>query len=287
MAKSSRNIRWVFFGTPDFVIPALEALEKHGFAPALIVSAPDKPRGRKHELSPTPVKAWGVERGIDVVTPTTLKDEMFVAELANTDWDFFLVAAYAKFLPKALLDMPKHGSLNIHPSLLPKYRGPSPFLSAILADDRQTGVSIMQMGEVMDAGPIVAQARVEIDEADWPLTGSVLSELLFTEGGNLLAEVLEPWIKGEITPELQDESKATFTKKFTDSDALVDISRQGLDEKLAREALLKIRAFDKNPRAHFFVNNKRIIITEAEIVEGKLELLKVIPEGKKEVLYKG
>ncbi len=149
---SAKNPLFAFFGTSDFVLPALDALEAHGLVPALVITAPDKPRGRGKELQPTAVKAWALERGIDVLTPATLKDAALIAELGNTEWDFFLVASYGKFLPKAMLEIPKHGCINIHPSLLPKYRGPSPFISAILADDRATGVSIMQMGEVMDAG---------------------------------------------------------------------------------------------------------------------------------------
>ncbi len=277
---SAKQPLFAFFGTPEFVTHALDALEKHGLAPALVVTAPDKPRGRNHKVSSTPIKAWALERGIDVLTPTNLKDEAFLAELGNTGWDFFLVAAYAKFFPKAMLDMPKLGSINIHPSLLPKYHGPSPFISAILADDRQTGVSIMQMGEVMDAGDVITQARIEIDEADWPLTSTILSELLFTEGGNLLAETLPFLMKGEVTPEPQDETKATFTKKFTNEDALVNLADD------SRKNYLKIKAFDKNPRAYMMVDGKRVIIKDAEFKEGKLEITRIIPEGKKEMAYK-
>ena len=283
---SNKKPLFAFFGTPEFVTHALDALESRGLVPALVITAPDKPRGRHHELSPTPVKAWALERGIDVLTPPTLKDEQLMAELRNTDWDFFLVAAYAKFLSNTMLAIPRLGSLNIHPSLLPKYRGPSPFISAILADDRHTGVSIMQMGEVMDGGPIVAQATVEIEEADpddtgagWPLRSSVLSELLFTEGGNLLAETLPFLMQGEITPEVQDESKATFTKKFTDADALVDLQDD------PRQNYLKIKAFDTGPRAYMMVNNKRVIITDAEFRDEQLKITRVIPEGKKEMDY--
>lgn len=203
----------------------------------------------------------------------------FPDELYNTEWDFILVASYGKILPKKLLDLPKYGCLNIHPSLLPRYRGPSPYVSAILADERQTGVTIMQMAERMDAGPIIAQARIEIDEADWPPKGLLLSEMLFTEGVNLLAEVLPEWMAGTITPEVQDESRATYTKKFDDSDALLDLNNPW-------EAFLKIRAFDKSPRAHFVTSNgKRVIVTEANWQDGKLEIVKVLPEGKKEMPY--
>lgn len=275
---------FAFFGTPRFAVKVLDALEANGLVPALVITAPDKPAGRGLEMKPAPAKVWAQERGIDVLTPTTLKDEQLVAELQNSDWDVFVVAAYAKLIPKTILDIPRKGALNVHPSLLPKFRGPSPAVSAILADEKVTGVSIMQMDEQMDHGPIVAQAKVELEEespgrSGWPPKGSLFEDLLATEGGNLLAESLPLWISGEITAQPQDESQATFTKKFTDADSLVDITGD------PREALIKIRAFDKNPRAHYFEGSKRVIITEAEIRDGKLEILKVIPEGKKEIDY--
>ncbi|MDE1925217.1 MAG: methionyl-tRNA formyltransferase [Patescibacteria group bacterium] len=282
--KTKHKPLFAFFGTPRFATRVLDALEANDLVPALIVCAPDVRRDRGLELTPAPAKVWALERGIDVLTPTTLKDESFIAGLQNTDWDIFVVAAYAKLIPKKILEIPRKGCLNVHPSLLPKFRGPSPGLSAILADERSTGVSIMLMDELMDHGPIVAQATIELEEempgspeGGWPPKGSLFEDLLATEGGNLLAEAMGPWIAGEITPEPQDESKATYTKKFTDEDSLIDLQGD------PREQLLKIRAFDKNPRAHFFINNKRIIITEAGLMEGKLQILKVIPEGKKEI----
>ncbi len=258
----------------------LDALEAKGLVPALVVTAPDKKQGRGMELTPCPAKQWAEERGIDVLTPATLKDEQLVAELSNTEWDVFVVAAYAKLIPKNILDIPRTGALNVHPSLLPKLRGPSPALTAILNDERVTGVSIMQMAEKMDAGPVVAQAKVELEEDAWPMPGSQFEELLATEGGTLLAETLPLWIAGEVTPEPQDEAAATFTNKFKDTDALVDLNGN------VRENFLKIRAFDKNPRAHFFTSEgKRVIITDAQFKDGQLNILKVIPEGKKEQKY--
>ncbi len=270
---------FAFFGTPTFAVDVLSALETKGLLPALVITAPDRRQGRGLVLSPCPAKQWAQERGIDVLTPTTLKDEAFVAELANTEWDVFVVAAYAKLIPKNILDIPARGCLNIHPSLLPKFRGPSPALSAILEDERITGVSVMQMAEKMDAGPVVAQARVELEEEAWPMRGSEFEELLAAEGGNLLAEVLPFYIKGEVTPEPQDESKATFTKKFTDADARIDLKGN------PRENYLKIKAFDKGPRAYMQVGGKRVIIKDATFTDGVLTIIKVIPEGKKEMEY--
>jgi methionyl-tRNA formyltransferase len=270
---------FAFFGTPHFAVVVLDALENRGLLPAVVVTAPDRARGRGLEVSPSPAKAWALERGIDVLTPETLKDEQFVAELANSDWEVFVVAAYNKLIPKNILEIPRRGALNIHPSLLPRFRGPSPALSAILADERSTGVTVMQVAQMMDAGPIVAQAKVELEEEAWPPKGSMFEDLLATEGANLLAETLPEWLEGSVVPEEQDETKATYTRKFVDADALVDISGN------PRAQLLKIRAFDKGPRAYFLKDGKRVIITEAEVADGTLKLIKVIPEGKKEMSY--
>jgi methionyl-tRNA formyltransferase len=239
------NPLFAFFGTSVDSQFALKALEPHGLEPALVVD-PREP----------------------------LPEELF-----NTDWDFFLVASYGKILKKEVLDLPKHGCINIHPSLLPKFRGPSPYVSAILADDRSTGVTLMLMAEKMDAGPVLAQARIEIDEAEWPPKGLMLSEMLFTEGVNLLAEILPDYLAGKLTPVPQDESLATYTKKFVDADAQLDLNNP-------REAFLKIQAFDKSPRAHFVTDKgKRVVVTEAVWKDGQLEILTVLPEGKKEMPY--
>ncbi len=239
------NPKFVFFGTTIDSRFALAQLERVGLIPALVIDTKDIPD-----------------------------------DLSNTDWDFFLVASYGKILSKEILDIPKYGALNIHPSLLPQFRGPSPYVSAILSDMRQTGVSVMQMSEKMDAGPIIAQARMEIAPEDWPPKGLELSEMLFTEGVNLLAEALPAYMAGTLAPEPQDESAATYTKKYKDSDAFIDLEGDPYQQ------FLKIRAFDKDPRAHFFTpKGKRVIITAADFVEGKLLIQKVLPEGKKEMPY--
>ena len=280
---STKKQLFVFFGTPELSVCVLDALEVRGQLPALIVTAPPKPQGRGLTITPTPVALWAAEHTIDVVTPERL-DDAFVQMLGNSDWDVFVVAMYAKLLPQSVLTLPRRGTLNVHPSLLPKFRGPSPVLSAILADERIGGVTIMQLTEKMDAGPIVAQARIEIDEdtgdGGWPPKGSEFEKFLATAGGNLLAETLEPWIAGDVPAEPQNEAAATYTKKFSPEDALIDPSGD------PREELLKIRAFDKSPRAHFFHNGKRIIVTDAAIVDSKLKILRVIPEGKQETDWK-
>ncbi len=275
-----KDFRFVFFGTPAVAVFVLDALNAHGMLPTLIVTAPDKPRGRGGEVSATPAAAWGEMNGVDVVKPATLKDDQFVAELQNTEWDFFVVAAYGKIISKRVLDIPRHGALNVHPSLLPSYRGPSPIMSAILNDDRKTGVTIMLMDEEMDHGPTLSQARIEIEENNWPLKNIDLEELLATEGGNLLAETIPTWVDGAIEPEVQNHDEATYTKKFSPEDARIDMSGD------PRENLLKVHAFDRSPRA-WMTDEKglRVVITEATIIENAFVPTRVIPEGKKEMSY--
>lgn len=235
---------FAFFGTSIDSQFALEQLERVGLEPALVIDTKEIP-----------------------------------ADIINTDWDFFLVCSYGKILKRDVLSLPKHGCLNIHPSLLPKFRGPSPYVSAILADERETGVTLMLMEEKMDTGPVLAQARIALDESEWPPTGLDLSKLLFTEGINLLAEALPSWLDGTLKPETQDESQATYTKKFSDADAALDLSKP-------RESFLKIRAFDKSPRAHFINDKgKRVVVTEASWKDSKLSIVRVLPEGKKEMSY--
>lgn len=272
---------FVFFGTPRFSVRVLDALEAHGLTPALIITAPDRPAGRGQEMKPSPVKEWALARGIDVETPEKIKDGVLAGELRNSQWSFFVVAAYGKIIPKDILDIPQKGTLNVHPSLLPKFRGPSPVLSALLADQREGGVSVMLLDEEMDHGPILAQASIDIAPEDWPMKGSIMEDLFATEGGNLLAETIPEWLKGAIEPVVQKHDEATYTRKWTDADAKLDTEKGD-----ARANLLKIRAFDKNPRAYFIdTNGKRVIVTDAEIVDGRLEIRSVIPEGKKEMPY--
>lgn len=277
------DIRFAFFGTPLFSVRVLDALLQHGLSPALIVTAPDKPAGRGLETMPPPAKAWASERGIDVLQPHTLRDGSLLEELRNTDWDCFAVAAYAKLIPKEFIEMPRKRSLNVHPSLLPKLRGPSPALSAILQDERASGVSIMLMDEEMDHGPIVSQASIEIAQEEWPPRGSMYEDLLATEGGNLLAETMPHWLSGDIEPLAQEHAQATYTKKFTDADARIDLVRD------PRENFLKVKAFDKSPRAwsEFERSGKRlrVIIADADFKDGALVPTRVIPEGRKEMDY--
>lgn len=274
------EVRFVYFGTPEFASIVLDELLSVGYLPSLIVTAPDKPKGRKLVLTESEVKVWGNAHQVPVITPNTLKTDEIVAELQKQNAHLFIVAAYGKIIPKAVLDIPTYGVLNVHPSLLPKFRGSSPIESAILSDETCTGVTIMQLDEEMDHGPVIAQRERIIN--NWPPRGSELTRDLAHFGGALLAEVITEWLNG-LKAFPQDHSRATFTKKITKEDGLIDLSA---DPQLNYK---KIRAYDEWPGAYFFTErngkNLRVKITDAKFDHGTLTILRVVPEGKKEMSY--
>jgi methionyl-tRNA formyltransferase len=279
---SKEPLRIAFFGTPQFAKIVLEELDQANYAPLLVVSQEDKARGRHLAVVPTEVKMWALEHSVDVLTPLSLKSDAPELDiLYNSEWDLFIVAAYGQLLPKRLLQVPKYGTLNVHPSLLPKLRGASPVRSAILEDQRDAvGVSIMVLDEEMDHGPIVAQARIEPDP--WPVGALMLEDLLAHEGGKLLVEAIPPYIQGEIIPEPQDHTLATFSKKIEKS--MGEITLNGNPY----ENLRRIKALEGWPCAYFFLqkNGKpfRVKVLDAELgVDGILHITRVIPEGRGEM----
>jgi methionyl-tRNA formyltransferase len=275
------NTRFAFFGSSSFSVIILDELKKAGFIPAIIITTPDKPKGRKLILTPTPVKIWAKENNIVVFDPQKLNAE-FTETLRSQNCELFIVASYGKIIPKAIVEMPKYKTLNVHPSLLPRYRGASPLQSVILADDKKTGVTIMVTDADMDHGPIVATKKINIDE--WP-DYQTFEDNMAHEGGALLASILSDWIEGKIIPTEQNHNDATFTKKVSKEDGLVN-----LDDS-PRENFLKIQAYNVWPQAYFFLkkNDKdiRIKITKAsyDSTNNKLIIEKVIPEGGKEMSY--
>jgi methionyl-tRNA formyltransferase len=276
------NARIAFFGTPQQAVYVLEELQEAGIEPMLIVTAPDKPAGRKLVLTPPPVKAWAEENEIAVLQVTSLKNTDEVELLRNSEWDLFIVAAYNIMLPKWVLALPTFCVLNVHPSLLPKLRGPSPIRTAIRNDEQSNvGVSIIKLDEEMDHGPLVAQANMELPV--WPEKGSILDEILFREGGRLLVEVIPAWLNKEITPEEQDHTQATYSSRIVKADGEISLDDDGYKN------FCKFCAHDGWPGTFFFVEvagkKVRIKVTDAEYVDGVFTILKVIPEGKKEVPY--
>lgn len=273
--------RFVFFGTPRFAVYVLEELKAAHLLPVLIITSPDKPRGRGLEVRPLDVKVWAIEHDINVLQPGKITDPLFLGELRNSQWDLFVVAAYGKILPRELLEIPQRGILNVHPSLLPKFRGASPIQSQILADTQRTGVTIMLIDEEMDHGPILSQASIEPDP--WPVSYAILEELLAREGGRLLAETIKTWLAGKIIPEEQDHRTATYTKKIEKDDGLIELSGD------AYQNYLRFLAFKGWPGAYFFTESNgkrtRVIIAEAQYKDGALIISRIIPEGKREMSY--
>lgn len=276
-----------FFGTPDIAVIVLEELKQAGIIPNLIISNPDAKIGRKQILTPPPVATWTKEQNITLFQPETLKDKDNLNPITSQVWDLFIVVAYGKILPPWLIELPKHGTINVHPSLLPKLRGASPIRSAILQDQRETGVTIMLIDEKMDHGPILAQVRTKIEVKDWPIDGTKLDHLMAHQGGILLAETIPKYLHGEIIPSVQNHDEATFCTKITKEMAELKINPYQLPKGTeAYENLLKIRAFAGWPETFFIHEGKRIKIKVAHINDaGQLYISLIIPEGKKEMNF--
>lgn len=276
----TKNIKIGFFGTPNVAVFVLEELKTSGILPSLIVTSPDKPKGRKLLITPPPVKVWAEKHKIPVIQPTLLKDFSSEKIISEIKWDIFIVAAYGKLIPKEIFELPKFGTINMHPSLLPKLRGPSPIQTSILTEN-ETGVTIIKIDEQMDHGPILLQEKVSIP--NWPPKAGELEERLSRHGGRMIAKIIPGIIDGNIKMVEQDHKKATFTKKIEKKDALIDLKEEDW------ENYKKIQAFEQWPRAYFLADKKgqnvRIIITAATFEGGKLLIKKVIPEGKKEMDY--
>lgn len=284
---SHNSIKFTFFGSSEFSIYVLDELKLHKILPSLIITLPDKPQGRKLVLTPNVVKIWGEQNNIPVLTPASLKNSDFTLMLTTNCYDLFLVASYGKIIPRDIFEIPAHKTLNIHPSLLPKYRGASPIISQILNNEKEIGVTIMQIEETMDTGPVVAQLPSPASRGG--VGGEVLGrieleKILAVEGARLFTHIAPEWIQGVIDPIMQNESLATYCKKVTKEDGRLDIDLDDLS-KNALENYLKIKAFEGWPSAYFFLNERRVIITEANFIDNKLQIIKVIPEGKKEMPF--
>jgi methionyl-tRNA formyltransferase len=274
----------VFFGGSEFSVYVLDELKSHNIVPALIITTPDKPKGRKLVLTPTPVKIWAQNNGIEVISPVSLKKDNadLISKLQTLNSKLFLVASYGKIIPQEILDIPPKGTLNVHPSLLPKLRGASPIKGAILSEN-ETGVSIMLLDAEMDHGPIVAQEKVMSWNNNNPPYEKDLAEILGHKGGQMLAEILPDWLENKIEAKEQNHEEATFCGKIEKSYGEINL------EDNPEKNLRKIRAYRQWPGAFYFIERNgrkmRINIKSAHIENGKLVLEKVVPEGKKEMSY--
>lgn len=280
--KIKQEIKIGFFGTPDYSVMTLEKLHKAGFEISFVVTQPDRPSGRKMLLTSSPVKIWAEENSIPVYQPESLKDESFVESIKKYSCDVFVVIAYGKIIPENILNIPKGKSLNIHGSLLPRLRGSCPIETAILNNEKNTGVTIIRMDSAMDHGPIVAKKDVVIEP--WPPQARTLGKAIVEAGSDLIVSILPDWIEGKIKEEEQDHALATYTKKIQKEDGLLDLKEDPYKN------YLKIQAYDGWPSAFFFIEKDgqktRMKVTQASFEGGKLTIEKVIPEGKTETEYR-
>ena len=262
-------IRIVFWGTSEFALPSFETLLRHKYSIAGVVTAPDKPAERKQMIAPPPLKKYLAREKPDIplFQPPSLKVPSFAEELRTLNPDLFVVAAYGKIIPASILHIPRLGALNIHPSLLPRWRGPSPIQYTILNGDTETGVTIIKMDELMDHGSIIKKSKISggtgknagRDRQKSKITYTELHRILADKAAKLLIEILPKWVCGEIVPAAQDETQATYSKILKKTDGKIDW------KKSAVEIERMIRAFNPWPGAWTLWSEKRIRIEEADV----------------------
>jgi len=247
-------VRVVFMATPEFALPALKHLMLNKYEVVAVYTRPDRPAGRGRRLVSPPVKRAALTLKLPVVQPVSLKKAEALAQLVGFEPDVIVVAAFGQLVPKAVLDMPKHGCLNIHPSLLPRHRGASPVAAAILAGDDFTGVSIMLMDEGLDTGPVLAKAQIPISA--WDTTGSLTAKLSLV-AAHLLLEVLSAWSRGELVPQKQNEAEASYS-------GIISKEEGEIDWHLPAVAIWRrVRAFNPWPGCYTRWQGKVLKIIEA------------------------
>jgi methionyl-tRNA formyltransferase len=246
----------VFFGTPAFAVPSLAALLATPHRMVGVVTQPDKPRGRGHRVSDAPVKALAVSRGVPVLQPVRLTRDLFEADFTALQADLGIVAAYGKILPEWLLQTPRFGLINVHASLLPKYRGAAPIQRAVVAGETETGVTIMRVVKALDAGPMLARAVRPIGPDD---ASDEVERDLAALGADLLVSVLAPLAAGTLAEVPQDDAMATYAPRLTKEEGLVDFS------KAARAVHNQIRGLRPWPAAHTFLHGARLVLQRARM----------------------
>ncbi len=252
-------MRIVFMGTPQFAVPALRRLVENGYQVAAVYTRPDKKAGRGRLPAVSPVKQAAEKLGLQLRQPESLKEAAVLAELASFKADAIVVAAYGQLLPPSVLQLPRFGCLNIHPSLLPRHRGASPVAAAILAGDRFTGVSIMLLDEGLDTGPIVAKTRIAVMDND---SGGSLNLKLSLVAASLLTDVLPDWVKGRLEARPQAEAGITYSSAIKKQDGCIDWQRPAL------EIWRRVRAFQPWPGCYSHWRGKILKIIEAAPLAG-------------------
>jgi methionyl-tRNA formyltransferase len=252
------RLRVVFLGTPAFAVPTLERLLGSSHSVVGVVTQPDRPRGRGQRTIDGPVKATANAAGLPVLQPEKLRDAAFVRELASLGADIGVVAAYGKILPEAMLAQPRLGMINVHASLLPRHRGAAPVHRAIMAGDRETGITIMRVVKALDAGPMLARASRAIGPDE---TSDELERDLATLGADLLVDTLDLLSSGSVGETLQDESLATYAPRLTKEDGLIDWSCP------SPAIHNQVRGLHPWPHAYSFLDGRRLIIRRSALVD--------------------
>ncbi len=253
----------VYMGTPDYAVGPLKALIEAGHEVTAVVTQPDKPKGRSKELIAPPVKAYALTQGLTIFQPEKIKSADAVEQLKKYEADVFVVAAFGQILSKEILTMPKYGCINVHASLLPKYRGAAPIQWSIIDGEKETGVTIMQMDEGIDTGDILTQKVVPIDDED---TGESLFHKLCVAGSELLVETIPMLEAGELTPQKQEEEKSTYAKMLKKELGNLDFSKS------ATKLWYLVRGLNSWPSAYTYYNNKTMKIWNAVPVEENTEM---------------
>jgi len=255
VAATEQALKIVFAGTPDFAAVTLQRLLSSSHQVCAVYTQPDRPAGRGRKLTPSPVKQLALQHGIPVYQPLSLKNQQAQSELAALDADVMVVVAYGLILPQAVLDAPRYGCLNVHASLLPRWRGAAPIQRAILAGDQQSGVTIMQMDAGLDTGDMLLKVVCPIEPQD---TAQDLHDRLANMGGDALLQVLQQIVEGSLRPERQDDAQANYAAKLEKKEAEIDWQLPA--EQLARQ----IRAFYPWPMSFTSLQNKPLRILKAE-----------------------
>ena len=251
--------RIVFFGTPSFAVPALKGLVEGPDEVIAVVTQPDREKGRGRKIFSSPVKEVVLQQGFPLLQPEKVKEKTFQGRLKELVPDLFVVVAYGQILPKSILEIPKHGSVNVHASLLPQYRGAAPIPWAILMGEKMTGVTTMMMDEGMDTGAILLQKAITIGEDE---TSETIHERLASLGGQLLLETVKKMKAGDLSPVPQDPSKASYAPPLKKEDGKIDWSKE------AREIDRQVRAFTPWPGAFTLWEERLLKICKGKIREG-------------------
>ncbi|RTZ62436.1 MAG: methionyl-tRNA formyltransferase [Aquificaceae bacterium] len=272
--ENNKKLRIIYAGSPEFAVPALEALIHSEHEVVAVYTQPDRPAGRGKKMTAQPVKIIAEKAGIDVVQIESFKDEGALETLESYHADLMVVAAYSLLLPQVVLDMPKYGCINIHGSLLPRWRGAAPIHRAIQAGDKETGVTIMQMALGLDTGDMLYKITCPIRDTD---TGQSIHDQLSSDGADALMSTLDLLVEGKLEPEVQNDSLTCYAHKLSKKEAEIDWSAS------AKKIDCSIRAFDAWPVAYTLMDGERLRFFMSSAIEtttdGKIG--EVVAESKK------